>query len=110
MQSFNRQIDVGNTNNMHSSLLNGTNNSNQPPDLLSAEFDPSIGRSSIMQSIIDDMLDFDHDYIGQDFHDQMESDLNAVYSEFPTALTEDTATDFPVVLRRMSIPSIPDGH
>lgn len=104
MHSSKREIDSSNSNNMHSNLLDGTN---QPPDLLSDEFDPSIRRSSMMQSIIDDMLDFDHDYIGNDFHDQMESDLNAVYSEFPTALTEDTVvvpTDFPVVLGRMPIP------
>ena len=60
-----------------------------------------------MQAIIDDMLHFDQgDFIGNDFHNQMESDLNAVYSEFPTALTEDTVvvpTDFPVMLRPVSI-------
>ncbi|CAJ1966365.1 unnamed protein product [Cylindrotheca closterium] len=111
MQSQKSKIDPRNSSNMHSNLLEGSTagNSQQPPDLLSSEFDPSIYRSSFMQTIIDDMLHFDdQDYIGNniDLYNQMESDLNAVYSEFPTALTEDTVvvpTDFPVVLRRESI-------
>lgn len=113
MQSQKSKIDPRNSSNMHSTLLKDNEN-DQPPDLLSPEFDPSIFRSSFMQAIIDDMIHFDadHDYtIGNnDFHNQMESDLNAVYSEFPTALTEDTVvvpTDFPVVLRRISIS---EGH